>query len=159
MIKVILKNSIAYIFSLLLFTHSTWAAEVKDFPGIQQLMSVEQFANAGLNKLSPAEVEALNQWLTEYTANEASVVKSRSVSVKKAAKEEKVQAKIVGEFEGWTGDTVFHLDNGQIWKQRLRGRYRANTENPEIVITKNWMGFYRLTIVSSGRSVGVKRVK
>ena len=157
--KLIFRVPITCIFAVLLSAHSTYASETTDFPGIRQLMSEGQFDNAGLNKLSLEELEALNQWLTEYTANEADVVKSRSLAVKKAAKEEKIKARIVGEFDGWTGDTVFRLDNGQIWKQRLRGRYDASNERADVVIDKNWMGFYRLTVVSSSRSVGVKRIK
>lgn len=159
MFNLILRDSIAYIFVTLLFAHSIKASETEDFPGIRQLMSKEHFDRAGLYKLSPDEIDALNQWLIEYTARDAEMVKRQSVAVKKIAKEEKIEAKIAGEFNGWRGDTVFRLNNGQVWKQRLRGRYSTSAENPEVVITKNWMGFYRLTIVSSGRSVGVKRIK
>ncbi len=155
----VLRNLVAYVLTLLLFAHSTCASEAADFPGVRQLMSKEKFDRSGLHKLSSAEIDALNEWLIDYTAKDAEMVKSQSAAVKKAAKEERVEAKITGEFNGWNGDTVFHLDNGQVWKQRLRGRNSASAESPEIVISKNWMGFYRLTVVSSGRSVGVKRIK
>ncbi len=159
MLKAAGKKPIAYFYALLVCAHSIGATEEPDFPGVRGLMSEQQFENAGLRKLSPEEINALNQWLIEYTANDAGVVRSQSVAVKQAAQEEKIEAKIAGEFDGWTGNTVFRLDNGQIWKQRLRGRYHASEEHADVVIEKNWMGFYRLTVVSSGRSVGVKRIK
>ena len=159
MLKRIGRNSTACFYALLVCAHAIGATEEHDFPGVRGLMSEQQFENAGLRKLSPEEINALNEWLIEYTANDAAVVGSQSMAVKKAAQEEKIEAKIAGEFDGWTGKTVFRLDNGQVWKQRLRGRYDANAENADVVIEKNWMGFYRLTVVSSGRSVGVKRIK
>lgn len=159
MSEFILRNLVSYILTLLLFAHSTCASETAGFPDIRQFMSKEQFDRSGLHKLSAAEIGALNAWLIDYTAKDAEMVKSQFAAVKKAAVEERIEAEIVGEFNGWNGDTVFHLDNGQVWKQRLRGRNSASAESPEIVISKNWMGFYRLTVVSSGRSVGVKRIK
>lgn len=161
MLKLNLSYSIAYsiTITLLFYAHPTNAGETADFPGIRQLMSKEYFDRAGLYKLSAEEIDALNEWLIEYTAKDAETVKSQSAAVKRVAKEERIEAKIVGEFKGWNGDTVFRLNNGQTWKQRLRGRYSISAESPEIIITKNWMGFYRLTVVSSGKSVGVKRIK
>ena len=158
-LKLSVGKSATCLLALLVYAGSIYAAEKPDFPGVRRLMSEQEFKNAGLHKLSPAEINAFDQWLIEYTANDAGVVKNRSVAVKEAAQAEKIQAKVVGEFNGWTGDTVFHLDNGQIWKQRLRGRYDASEEQADVVIDKNWLGFYRLTVISSGRSVGVKRIK
>ena len=30
---------------------------------------------------------------------------------------EYLESRINGDFEGWTGETIFELDNGQVWKQ------------------------------------------
>ena len=54
---------------------------------------------------------------------------------------------------------VFYLDNGQIWKQRLRGRHVYNGDDTRVVIKKNFMGFYKLTHLATGKSVGVKLVR
>ena len=39
---------------------------------------------------------------------------------------EPFEATIQGRFSGWSGKTVFPLDNGQVWRQRHGGRYRHN---------------------------------
>lgn len=152
-------KSICYITLVGLFAVSVQAQEKSDFPGVEQLMTAAEFKAAGLHQLSDEELIELNQWLTQYTATEAPVVRAKSKTVKKAQKEEKVSARIVGRFEGWRGETVFKLDNGQVWKQRLKGRHDANLESPEVLITRNWLGHYRMEIVASGRSVGVERIK
>lgn len=129
------------------------------FPGIESLMSDEEFSAAGLNKLSPGELEALDRWLLNYTATESRVLLETNEEVKQAERAVEIRARIQQPFEGWSGDTRFVLDNGQIWKQRLDGRYRYSGEDTEVVIEKNFLGFYRLTHVATGRSIGVSRVK
>ncbi len=122
-------------------------------------MSNSEFEAAGLSQLTEKQLQRLNQWLARYTATEASIVKANSKTVKKIQKEETIKARIIGEFNGWDGDTVFKLDNGQVWRQRIKSRHDASMNSPEVVITKNWLGHYRLKIQETGRSVAVERVK
>ncbi|MCH1550137.1 MAG: hypothetical protein L7T19_03155 [Pseudomonadales bacterium] len=70
-----------------------------------------------------------------------------------------IRSTIAGQFSGWRGKTIFILANGQRWIQRKRAYYRANLLKPEVEITKNAMGFYRMTVVASGKSVAVKPVR
>jgi len=74
-------------------------------------------------------------------------------------KPDQVRARIDGNFDGWRGDTLFVLDNGEIWKQRLQGQYFYSAERPEILITRNLLGFYSMEVLETGKSVGVKRVR
>ena len=132
-----------------------FAAEER-FPGIEKLMSPEEFRAAGLDKLSPAEREALDRWLLRYTAGEAEVLQEANEEVREAKKAFEVVSRIKGDFDGWSGGTLFRLENGQVWEQRLDGRYFYRGEpNPEVRIDRNWLGFYRLTIVETGKSIGV----
>ena len=45
----------------------------------------------------------------------------------------KNQAKIVGDFSGWSGKTTFILDNGEVWQQRRADSVRRTKRitNPE----------------------------
>lgn len=133
--------------------------EGKDFPGIERLMSAEDYARAGLGKLTAEERAALNAWLVRYTAGEAAVVAETSKEVREAAVEVAIVARILPPFEGWDGKTLFRLDNGQVWRQRQPGRYRHQAgQDTEVRIRKNFFGFYVLTLESTGRSVGVELV-
>ena len=145
---------------LLLALAAGAGAADKDFPGIRKLMSDEEFSAAGLDALSPAELEALDAWLVRYTAGEADAVRAASEEVKKAEKEIEVVSRLSADFRGWDGDTIFRLENGQVWKQRLRGRYAyTGPPAPEVRISKNFLGFFKMTVVDTGSSVGVSRVR
>ncbi|MEE4278760.1 MAG: hypothetical protein V2I82_09885 [Halieaceae bacterium] len=149
--KVIPAALVALVASALAF------AEEKGFPGIETLMTEEEFRAAGIHRLSAEEREALDAWLLRYTAGDAQLLQKTEV-VREAEDEEEfeVVSRIKGDFSGWSGETVFELENGQTWVQRLDGRYRyKGPPNPEVRIDRNWLGFYRLTIVETGRRVGV----
>jgi hypothetical protein len=134
--------------------------EDKPFPGIKNLMMSEEFSAAGLDSLSDEELEALNAWLLRYTAGEAGILREQSGEVRKATLDFEQLSHIKGDFKGWTGETYFRLENGQIWQQRLRGRYTyVGTPNPEVRLSRNFMGFYKLTVVETNRGVGVSLVR
>jgi len=141
-----------------------------DFPGLEQAMSEEAFARAGLGKLTGEERAALDAWLVRYLAGERETVrevtKQELERVRQTPSAERIEARILLPFDGWSGTTVFRLDNGQIWRQRLPGRYRhaaadgrVGAEGVEVVISRNFFGFYVLEISGTGRSVGVERLR
>ena len=69
------------------------------------------------------------------------------------------EATLVGDFTGWRGKTVFRLDNGQIWRQRSSSQYRHRGSDQRVKFDKNWMGGWEMTVVSSGKSVLVSKVR
>ena len=71
---------------------------------------------------------------------------------------EPFEAEIVGPFSGWSGKTVFTLSNGQVWRQRSGSNYRHTAKGQAVAIKKNFLGLWTLTILSSGRTVGVYRI-
>ena len=142
----------------LLLLAAAASAGAEDFPGIDKLMSAEEFEAAGLGKLSDSEREALDAWLLRYTAGEAETLRSTSEDVKAAGQEALVEARVRPPFKGWSGDTLFHLDNGQVWQQRLDGRFAYNGNDRDVILDRNFFGFWRLTHVATGRRVGVTRV-
>ena len=68
-------------------------------------------------------------------------------------------AMLIGDFTGWRGKTVFRLDNGQIWRQRSSSQYRHRGDDYRVKFDKNWMGGWEMTVISSGKSVLVSKVK
>jgi len=159
------------VFVLVLFAISLPTTGLaKDFPGIEALMSKEEFAATGLGKLSVDERKALDAWLLKYTTDDVpGLVREvpalkESISLKQAVnpkpeEEGSIVSRISGSFSGWKGKTLFKLENGQVWKQRQTGRYSKKLENPEVRISKNLMGFYMMEILETGRRIGVKRIK
>ncbi len=131
-------------------------AQDNSFPGIEGLMSAEQYKAAGLDKLTPAERDALNDWLLNYTAVDAPAMLRDNEEVKEAEQSHEVHASIKQPFKGWSGETIFYLDNGQVWRQRLQGNMHYRGDDNRVVIKKNFMGFYKMTHLATGKSVGVK---
>lgn len=131
-------------------------------PDVRSLMTPEEFSAAGLGKLSPAEIEALNRWVVRYTAGEARIVSVQSPVVREAIREfdaTGIRSRISGEFRGWSGETVFRLENGQVWKQRLPGRWLHRANSPEVEIKKNVMGYWMLRVLEADRGIGVSQVQ
>lgn len=122
-------------------------------------MSKEEFAASGLEKLTKQEKAALNNWLIQYTIGDGPVIRRTNQEVVEAEKSRQVITAIRQPFTGWSGDTLFYLDNGQIWRQRLPGKYHHNGSDTSVLIQKNFFGFYVLKMSKTGKSVGVSRVK
>ncbi len=145
--------------ALLLVNAAALAQGASTFPGVKALMTPEEYRAAGLDKLTPAEREALNSFLIRYTAEESQVLLNSDEEVKKAVEEQEIVSVIQQPFKGWSGDTVFRLENGQVWQQRQRGNYPYRGTNPEVRITKNFMGFYKMELIENGKAVAVKRLE
>lgn len=134
-------------------------AQSGEAPDVRRLMSPEEFRDAGLERLSPAEIEALNAWVLRYTASDAVVLRRSNSSVREEIRNAEaavIRSRIVGEFRGWNGDTVFRLQNGQTWQQRIGGRWFHRATDPEVEVRRNMLGYWELRVVDADRSVGVK---
>jgi hypothetical protein len=66
---------------------------------------------------------------------------------------------IPGRFTGWTGDTLFTLNNGQVWQQRYETTWRTEMTDPEVVIKRHFLGLHRMEVVGTGQTVPVKRIR
>ncbi len=145
---------------LFFFSFSVGAGGIKsgNWDGIKKMMNAKEFNEAGLGNLSTDELQKLDAWLLKFLAYESQQLVKADEKIQKMQKVA-VKRRILGPFKGWTGKTVFRLDNGEVWKQRLGSRYAISLESPEVEIKKNLLGFYEMKIVKTGRRVGVSRVK
>lgn len=127
-------------------------------PDIRELMTAEEFAASGIGRLSSDEIEVINQWLIRYTAQDAAEIRDSSPAVQEV-ENAAIRSRIDGEFNGWNGPTRFVLQNGQIWETRSSRRYNYSATDPEVEITRNWMGIYRMRILETGQAINVRRVE
>lgn len=135
------------------------AEDNNSFPGVEELMSPEEFSEAGLDKLGPEEREALNQWLIRYTAWQAPQIRQTNKEVKEVEKAYEQRATIKQPFKGWSGKTYFYFENGEVWQQRTAGKYQYSGDETEVVIRRNFMGYFKMELLATGRQVGVKQIK
>lgn len=142
---------------------------------LREQMSAEQFARAGLEKLSEEELAYLNDWMSGKVDEEKERVVNEIIpdGDDRFGAEETIKrnvdrirpepaaltARISGPFDGWSGDTVFRLDNGQVWKQVQRGKFSVRLEDPLVRIEKGFLGAYFLSVDGFGSRVKVKRLK
>ena len=166
----------AAVAALLALPMTVLSAAESPFPGIETLMTPEERAAAGIDGLSPAQLDALNRWLGTYLGEPEAVpvvesapqaAQQATTNTSAAPREygapppefQPFTSRIKGEFTGWSGNTRFELENGELYEQRRPGRWRTQLVNPEVRISKNFLGAYDLEIVAEGRSIGVKRLR
>jgi hypothetical protein len=75
------------------------------------------------------------------------------------ADQDEISSRITGKFRGWSGNTVFRLENGQVWRQSARGNFVVNLEDPEVTIRRGRFGGYLLKVEGYGSTVRVTRVE
>ena len=72
---------------------------------------------------------------------------------------DQVQSRYDGEFTGWSGNTLFRLENGQVWKQAQSGRVSVRAARPKVTIKRATLGGYRMSVEGLNESIRVERVR
>src|SRR5215475_5696633 len=97
--------------------HSARAGREKMSEDIQQIMSPDEFKAAGLNKLTPDELAKLNAWLQGYRQTTEQAAEKKATARASRTKLDVLVSRVDGTFNGLTGGTVIHLEDGTVWKQ------------------------------------------
>jgi len=76
-------------------------------------------------------------------------------------KEVVIRSRIAGKFNGWSGATVFRLENGQVWVQSNKSDtlWVPTMENPEVEVRPSKLGGWKLYLMAKGFWVRVRRVQ
>lgn len=69
-----------------------------------------------------------------------------------------IESHIEGTFEGWDGETIFKLDNGQIWQQATYAYTYHYAYRPKVYIVKSY-GAYKMVVEGVSGSIFVRRLK
>lgn len=69
------------------------------------------------------------------------------VSRQEPAKSATIESRLVGSLDHWQRGTRFQLENGQIWVcQSERSQSFPTINNPKVVINRNFLGHYFMTV-------------
>ena len=135
---------------------------IERFDQVQETVSAEvreEVREEVLEELREADAAEREAEIERRVAIEVEAAKQE---IAKAPPEPEVsepfEAEIVGPFSGWSGKTVFTLSNGQVWRQRSGSNYRHTARGQAVAVKKNFLGLWTLTVLSSGRTVGVYRI-
>jgi len=69
-----------------------------------------------------------------------------------------IESQIDGDFEGWEGETIVKLTNGQIWQQDEYHYEYCYEFMPDVLIYRSG-GVYKMKVEGSDEAVEVKRLK
>lgn len=142
-------------------------AIAQDAPSLQSQMSAEQFHAAGLDKLSPAELQSLQQWLANHKL-QPSPAKKKAEAIEHFGQEtmkpapdapKSINVHIVGEFNGWQKGDVFTLDNGQRWRVDEGSLVVRPRSNPQVTIKRGMLGGYYLKVDGYNSVANVVRLR
>ncbi|KRG83146.1 hypothetical protein ABB34_12865 [Stenotrophomonas daejeonensis] len=139
---------------------------------LQRQMTAGEFKAAGLDKLSPEELAALNAWLqgkvqqaTASAVEQAREEGRQEVIVKNRGffdfgSSEPIEAALVGEFTGFGKGRQYTLDNGQLWEQTDDARVAGvRRQAPKVKITPGLMGVWYLQVEGLNTRAKVRRSK
>ncbi len=149
----------------------TWAQSAAN--DLKQQMTAAEFKAAGLDKLSPAELAALDAWLQRKVGVEtaAAVEQAREEGRKEVVEKnrgffdfgsnEPITSSIVGEFRGFGGKgKSFTLENGQVWEQTEAASLAgARKTDPKVSIRPGMLGVWYMKIDGYNTQAKVRRVK
>jgi hypothetical protein len=122
---------------------------------LKQSMTAEQFERAGLHKLTSEELVALERWIATDALLRVAGVKTLDSPLSTDAV---IESQIDGEFEGWEGDTIFRLMNGQIWQQISYAYTYHYAYSPRVTIYRSGAG-YQMIVEGVNGKISVKRIK
>jgi hypothetical protein len=142
------------------------AADKQDFDVLDS-MSAGQFRGAGLDKLSDAQLKALNGWFNQYLLQQATLCNPPPATAPAAAAPalaapapDSITAHIAGDFHGWSGTSRFTLDNGQVWEQIDDAVVTVgHVTNPKVTISRGLFNAYYMSVEGVSDTVQVKRIK
>jgi hypothetical protein len=173
-------NKLLLTFLLILFPVSIYAQQA--FSSLEEQMSSKEFEQTGLGKLSPDELEALNNYIrsrslvaldkakpvassgsaTTKTSASGGDGDERGLEVKKEGKKDRlpISSRLVGTFKGWDGYTTFTLENGMVWQQADKDKfYTKAMSNPMITIKSGALKTWRLSVEGHSSRCKVKRIQ
>ncbi len=148
---------IAFVCAFSLFTT---AAIAKEFSSVEEQMSSREFKSAGLEKLSPEELAALNAWIrANQPTGGSGVAYNRAqddlvrIGFDDSSARELITSNIIG------GASI-KLENGQVWRVEsgeLEGI--KSMTNPKVTVRPGLIGGWRLQVEGYNTVAKVKRVK
>jgi hypothetical protein len=132
----------------------------QQFSSLEERMSAADFRAAGLDRLTPQQLQFLDDWLRIHEQVKTVSASGNPVFYPDNQPRDKFTSHMVGHFSGWSGHNMFTLDNGQVWKQAESGAYSCpSVDNPTVTIKPMILGSWLMYVQGCNQSVRVERVK
>lgn len=130
---------------------------------VEQVMTPQEMGETGIANLSPAQRQAFDAWLNRYTLRILTVKSESDLTPSSkflghSSCSPAIESTISGEIEGWDGEAIFKLDNGQIWQQAVYDYTYFYAYRPDVTIYQTSAGC-RMKVEDETETVLVKRIK
>lgn len=147
---------------LLLFFIPVATAHAEDSPvTLDQLIPAERQNELGFDKLSAeqrAGVVKLLQEVYQVGRQDAQQASAASQTRLEPSTPSVIETQIDGDFEGWEGETIVKLVNGQIWQQTEYHYHYHYAFMPQVLIYRSGGG-YKMKVDGVDKAVGVERLR
>jgi hypothetical protein len=120
---------------------------------IEQVMTAEELKSTGVSTLTPAQRKKLDRWLMRYSRMLLAETK------KTGSCDPAIETQIDGDFEGWEGETIYKLRNGQIWQQASYHYHYHYAYAPEVTIYSTSSGCAMRVSDDYDEPISVRRLK
>jgi hypothetical protein len=163
---------IKFSLALLLLAVTITLNAADGFSSLEEQMTGQEFSEAGLDKLSQAELDSLNSWIRRHSVATLEPVKAAAVAEtasvpagdRRGFKDEDdrspINSRIVGRFSGWDGQTTFKLENGMIWQQDDKDKFYIDAvSNPAVTIEPAMFGRWFLSVDGHDDDCKVRRIQ
>ena len=165
-----MKKFLAFLIAI---TASLGLLAATGFSSLEEQMTGKEFDAAGLEKLSPQELATLNEWIRSHSLGSLAVAKTTSPVVVASEDIDRrglpsddgdndapVESRIIGNFSGWDGQTVFKLENGMIWVQDDKDKFHIKeVQNPSVTIEQGMFNTWKLSIEGHKDDCKVRRIQ
>jgi hypothetical protein len=142
------------------------AAQAKDYPEVtlEKLLSKSQLESLNVSKMTANQKETLrmaliNSYTTGFDAGrDKGIEQAVAYQQKKSTPGRSIESQIDGEFEGFEGETIIKLMNGQIWQQSQYNYTYHYAFMPNVLIYPS-NGLYKMKVDGVNDSIYVQRLK
>ena len=133
--------------------------------GIEDVMTAQELRDTGVSGLTVPQRKALSGWLNRYTERVITLAVNQGAKeaapTRRSARSDCVPAvenTIAGDFKGWDGETIFKLDNGQIWQQAEYDYSYSYSYRPDVTIYETSAGC-RMKVEDENETILVRRIR
>jgi hypothetical protein len=156
-----MRNPVCYL-ALLIALVVASASHAQNAPvTLDRLVPADRQKQLGFDKLSPeqrAGVVQLLQEVYQLGRQEGQKASAAPQSKPAAPAPSVIETQIDGDFEGWEGETIVKLMNGQIWQQTEYHYHYHYAFMPKVLIYRNGGG-YKMKVDGVDKAVGVERLR
>ncbi len=130
---------------------------------VEQVMTPQEMRESGISTLTATQRRAFNDWLNSYSLKVYTLAAQQQspnsgISYVRSSCSPAIESTISGDIEGWDGDTIFKLDNGQIWQQAEYEYTYFYAYRPDVTIYQTSAGC-RMKVEDETDTILVKRIK